>query len=761
MKRACLVTSLLLALGGCATAPDAPRLAAAGADAERDAYTERYRDGEGDAEPVDPAEQRPAVIPPARPVSRGGGTWIERGPAPTFSAQVRIPPDNDVSGAVHALAAHPSNPDILYAGSVNGGIWRTNNARAARPDWAPLTDGLPSQSIGSVSFDPTDTTAQTLVAGIGRWSNFAQRGDDELGVYRTTDGGLTWTLLGGATLLGQKMVAVEARGASLLAASFNGGLFRSTDTGASWQAVTGVLPAGGVHDLVADRSNPARLYIAMRSGAMFRSEDFGQTWTDITAGLTDFTAASSRVRIAVGAGSAVFAVVVNAGRVAGLYRSPDRGASWVGLDEPAVHPGGQGTTNTALVADPVNSDRVYLAGDRITAAPFTANVWRVDASQPAASQGLQIVDAGASNTTPHADSRAMTFDAAGELLQADDGGIYRLRNVDASTRAWSSVIGNMNVMEVHSLDHDAVSDILMIGTQDNGTHIQNSAANTQWRFINGGDGGDVAIDDRDRTPAGSFRFLSSQNLGGFQRRAFNAANTQTGTQGLAAGVTDPQFVTPKELSVTDRSRLLIGGVNTLYESTNADSATPTFTNLGGPGANRNAMAIGAVGAPEVAYVGRGIQVFRRGPGETGFTATSALPAGAAALTDVAMDPANPATVWAVDDNQVFRSTDSGANWVDITGNLPAVSSVDFRTIEFIPASGATPALVALGTRSGVYVATATSNQWELMGDRLPDVLVFDLRFDPVSRTLHAGTLGRGVWSLQLIEDVVFRNGFEG
>src|SRR5438093_6609077 len=86
------------------------------------------------------------------------GAWQELGPAPTVNGGVSTPPINSVCGAIHAVAPHPTNPDILYIGAANGGIWRTANATAVSPVWTPLTDTLPSLSIGSLEFDPTDGT---------------------------------------------------------------------------------------------------------------------------------------------------------------------------------------------------------------------------------------------------------------------------------------------------------------------------------------------------------------------------------------------------------------------------------------------------------------------------------------------------------------------------------------------------------------------------------------------------------------------------
>ncbi len=724
--------------------------------------------GGDDAEPVDPAEFRIQTMPPnifdlepAR-APNAGGIWISRGPAPTQSAQVRVPPDNEVCGAIHAIAAHPNDADILYIGAVNGGVWRTNNATAVRPVWTPLSDSLPSQSIGAVAFDPLDKTHQTLIAGTGRWSNFAQRGDDEVGVYRSVNGGTTWAQLGGNTLLGQKLISVVARGNTLFAASFGGGLFRSVNSGATWTLISGTngLPSGGIGALTEDRLNPNRLLIGVRGAVpkILRSDNLGATWTDVSAGISNLGANTS-MRIAVGPASVLFTAIVNGGVINGVYRSADLGATWTAMDVPAVHPGSQGSTNTALVADPINANVVYVSGDRITAGPFTGNVARIDAGLALGAQKTFVVDAGASNTAPHADSRAMAFDANGNLLESDDGGIYRLMNPSSVGRLWTSVIGNLNVMEVHNVAKDSVTNVLIIGAQDNGTHQQQAANNPRWTLINGGDGGDVAVDSASLGPSGSFRYMSSQNFGGFRRAQYDLTNAFVINFGMPnIPAADQQFVTPIELNATNPGRLLVGGAGILYESSNANSGAPTLLAIGAPGANRQALAYGASDDPDAIYVGKLAAVWKRTGAAGTMTQTAALPAGAATITDVSMDITNSARVFAIDDNQIFRSSDSGATWADVTGNLPTISGLDFRTVEYI--SDASGDSVVVGTRSGVYMAAANSAVWTRLGSAMPDVLVFDLRYLKAQKTLIAGTLGRGVWTYVYDLDQFMRDGFE-
>jgi hypothetical protein len=141
----------------------------------------------------------------------GVPSWVEQGPAPTLNGQAEGILNNPVSGGVKTAVADPTNPNILYLGAVNGGIWRTMNATAPAPIWTPLTDQFPSLSIGALALDPTDITDQTLVAGVGRYSNFGFAGGPLTGLLRTTDGGSHWVPLGqtGPTnLLGESISAV-------------------------------------------------------------------------------------------------------------------------------------------------------------------------------------------------------------------------------------------------------------------------------------------------------------------------------------------------------------------------------------------------------------------------------------------------------------------------------------------------------------------------------------------------------------------------
>jgi hypothetical protein len=126
---------------------------------------------------------------------------------------------NEVAGEIVAVAAHPTNPDILYVGTANGGIWYTGNATSDSPTWIPKTDLKTSLSISSLAFDLNDPTGGTLVAGIGRYSDSNRTGGALTGILRTTDGGANWTELDGNGVLdGKNCISIAARGNTILVA---------------------------------------------------------------------------------------------------------------------------------------------------------------------------------------------------------------------------------------------------------------------------------------------------------------------------------------------------------------------------------------------------------------------------------------------------------------------------------------------------------------------------------------------------------------
>src|SRR5262249_9169978 len=214
------------------------------------------------------------------------------------------------------------------------------------------------------------------------------------------------------------------------------------------------------------------------------------------------------------------------GSLSGVFRSTNQGGSWtsLGVPSPPVYgPNKQGSVHGALAADPANPNVVFIAGDAQNADgppptgfpntngcnSFTANVFRYTGTI-----WENVVCSGANGTSPHPDSRDMQFDANGNLLQANDGGIYRLVSPDTAGRRWASVLGNIRPTELHSVAFDPLSEVVIGGAQDNGTPFQSAPGDFTATDATGGDGGVVAVDaDQAAHPGTTLRYTTFNTFG--------------------------------------------------------------------------------------------------------------------------------------------------------------------------------------------------------------------------------------------------------
>ena len=199
--------------------------------------------------------------------------WEEEGPGPILNG---VNNNSPVAGAINAIVPSRTSPDVVFVGTVSGGVWKTSNATAAVPAWIPLTDHqLPQLPIKSLAMSPVKP--QTLFAGTGSTTSFNRFGELGIGVARSTDGGETWKVLARSTFTGRTITSIVPTtlngGKTVLAATWpdQGGVYRSTDNGVTFTRISGNgtsgLPNAGVTNLVADPSNSQRFYAAVAASA--------------------------------------------------------------------------------------------------------------------------------------------------------------------------------------------------------------------------------------------------------------------------------------------------------------------------------------------------------------------------------------------------------------------------------------------------------------------------------------------------------------
>ena len=353
----------------------------------------------------------------------------------------------------------------------------------------------------------------------------------------------------------------------------------------------------------------------------------------------------------------------------------------------------------------------------------------------------------------------MAFDANGNLIEGDDGGVYRRTLPQSNAGVWVSLNGNLQNTEFHSVAWDAVANRIIGGAQDVGTPEQEEFGEPEWEGATQAEGGVVAVDDIS-TPGLSTRFFSTQNLNGLagpslRMRSYDADNALVSTATapltvLSGGAAiNPQFYTPVVVNNANGTSLVIGAANSVYESLDSGQ---TVTAIGaGIVANSSlqgeAIAYGAADNANMLYVGSGTQVFvRSGASPGSLLAASAAYPGVLNVVDVAIDPNASQTAYAVDQLNVFQTPDGGGTWTNITGNLfAAFRPGQLRSVDVV--SLADLHAVVVGTDRGVFWADALpALEWTVPCQGLPNAPVSDLEFDEADEILLAGTLGRGAWT---------------
>ena len=284
--------------------------------------------------------------------------------------------------------------------------------------------------------------------------------------------------------------------------------------------------------------------------------------------------------------------------------------------------------------------------------------------------------------------------------------------------------GNMlQPTEFHSVAWDARSDVVIGGAQDTGTPEHITSGNPRFRSVSTSDGDVVAVDDL-TTPGLSTRYSASFNLFMFRRRVYNAANVFISqvlpalTPLGGAPAVNPQFYTPLMTNRVTPTRLVLGAVNGVYESFDQGDTVRRLTPVVVANSNSHTIVYGAAGNPDVLYVGANNQVFVRTVAPPAAMVASATHPGGFVL-GIAVNPNVAAEAYVVDATRVFRTTDSGATWTNLTGNLMTLNPGRIRSVAFSTATA--DGAVVVGADRGVFVARGCSafSAWQRLGTGLP------------------------------------------
>jgi photosystem II stability/assembly factor-like uncharacterized protein len=667
--------------------------------------------------------------------SFSGVTWTPDGPQPAASYYGTIP----YSGRATAIAVHPTDPNTVYLGTAAGGVWKTTDGGQT---WTPLTDSQASLAIGAVAVDPNNPT--TIFAGTGEPDSSTDSYYGQ-GLLKSTDAGATWTLIrspftAGDTAPDFTAIVVQPGNSNLVLAANQAGVYRSADGGTTWaQVVNGCATA-----LIFDTKNTSVLYTGTGCysnalGPLLKSTDAGQTWTAIEGtGANTVPAAPSVFRTAItesSDGSTLFAAFAKSD-----FTAP--GSLYRSTD---------GGANWTPLSPPSATDGLDWYRNAIAVVPGNPLVLYASGASL-----YESVDGGktwAQNTggIVYADQHTFAFSADGSRMYlADDGGIFVTANPAQANAVFTSLNTAVNSMTFYpgfSLLPGKPNSALA-GSQDHGLNLYTGALAWPNGEQSGicGDGGSVYVD-----PQGKYAYAHCQGSGSGIHWAANptADASTTSWVGAQSGIDTATDRLPWVADIKGDQQTIstvYTGTNRLYQSTNnavswtaisgdLTGGNSVITTIGVSPTDSNTIYVGA-GDGTVSATGNALM----GAAAT-WTTVTGLPIRAISKISVQPDSAKDVylTVSGFDTGHVFHSTNGGSSWTDISGDLP---NTPVNSILVDPSLSQT---IYLATDTGVYVTENGGTNWLPLGKGLPNVVVQDILMDPSTRTLRVISHGRGAW----------------
>lgn len=687
-----------------------------------------------------------------------------------------------VSGRISDIAIHPDNDNIWYAAVSSGGVWKTLNSGVT---WKPIFDKQSVYATGCITLDPSNPSTVWLGTGENVGGRHIAFGD---GVYKSPDDGKTWKNMGLKDSEHVSKIIVHPHNSDIIWVAAQGplwssggdrGLFKSIDGGKNWKKVLGGNEWTGVTDIVVDPSNPDWMYAAtwqrhrtvaayMGGGSesgIYRSKDAGDTWEKLKTGLPKSKMGKIGLTVSPQNTDVVYAAIETDRRTGGVYKSTDKGSSWIKQSN-AVSGGTGPHYYQELYASPHAFDRLYLMDVRIQVSEDGGKTFRI-----------------LKEDKKHSDNHAIAFRAndPNYLLVGTDAGIYESFDLAENWR----FIPNLPLTQYYKVAVNNQKPFYQIfgGTQDNGSHggpsrtdNRHGIRNSDWFKTLGADGHQSATD-----PSNPDIMYAESQQGVLHR-----IDLKTGEQLLI----QPQaregevferynWDAPIVVSPHNPKRLYFASQRVWRSENRGDSWTPISEDLSRGDARieqaimgkkqswDNAWDLSAMSSYStitslsesavqegLIYAGTDdglIQITEDGGNNWRKIEVSSLPGvpERAFINDIKADLHDANVVYVALDNHksgdyspyLFRSSNKGKTWKSIKGNLPDKTLVWRLVQDHIKKE-----LLFAATEFGIYFSLDVGSKWiKLAGT--PTISFRDLAIQKRENDLVGASFGRGFFVL--------------
>jgi len=687
-----------------------------------------------------------------------------------------------MSGRVTAIDVQLSNPDVMYVGTASGGLWKSTSGGIK---WEPIFDKEVTASIGAVAIQQSNPSVIWVGTGEGNPRNSLNGG---YGVYRSLDGGKSWKSMGLEKTRHIHRILIDPTDPNTIYVGAIGspwgihaerGVYKTIDGGKTWTKILFVNNKTGVADMVMDPTNPNKLLVAMwehkrdpwffksggKGSGLYMTHDGGDNWKEITNddGLPKGELGRIGIAIARNRPNIIYALVE--AKKNGLYKSEDGGFTWKKVND-KEDIGNRPFYYSEIYVDPENENRVFSI--------FTY----VNVSEDGGKNFTQLMPAYGVDNGVHPDHHAWWIHPTNGqfMIDGNDGGMNITKD---GGKTWR-FIGNLPVAQFYhiSVDNEFPYNVYG-GMQDNGSWRGPAYAwraqgirNSYWQEIAFGDGFDV-VPDKDNS---QFGYAMSQQ--GFVRRY----DWKTGNNYLVrptppdaetklrfnwnAGIgQDPfdngtvyfgsQFVHKS----TDKGltwEVISPDLSTNDPDKQKQSESGGLT-MDATGAENHCTVLVIEPSPvekDMLWVGTddGRVHFTQNGGQTWTEVTSnikGLPSGSWIPQIKASQKNKGEALLVANDYRrfnytpyVYRTKDYGKSWTRIVDRND-VESYALSIVE----DPENPNLIFLGTDDGLYISFNTGNTWQKWTEGYPTVSTKDMVIHPREQDLILGTFGRAAWVL--------------